>query len=116
MPSMRNRIVYTDHGEEKRRIEGVSTADVRSVLENGLVLRRYPEDEPLGSYLVLDWIGGPARLGTYDRGRPIHVVAADDAERAVTWIITIYEPDPEEWTEEFKWRASWKSKTNTWKE
>lgn len=113
---MYQRILYKDHGEQKRRTEGVTTADVRSVLEDGLVLRRYPEDQPFESYLVLGWIHGPARLGTYERGRPIHVVAADDDEREVTWIITIYEPDPSEWIDEFKWRALWKSETNTWKE
>ena len=113
---MNNRVVYTDHGEEKRRTEDISTADVRSILEDGFLLRRYPEDEPFESYLVLGWIEGPARLGTYDRGRPIHVVAADDDERGVTWLITVYEPDPEEWTDEVKWRVLWKSKTNTWKE
>jgi len=29
-----------------------------------------------------------------EKGRPIHVVASGDPERGVTWILTIYEPDP----------------------
>lgn len=112
---MHQRILYRDHGEEKRREEDVSLDEVRSVLRNGLVLRRYPEDNPFESYLVLGWIEGPARLGTYARGRPIHVVAADDNRRAVTWIITIYEPDPADWTDQFRWRSTWTSVKNTWR-
>ena len=112
---MLDRIVYTDHGEEKRRKEGVSDADVQSVLSDGMVLRRYPEDTP-ESYLVLGWLGEPARLGTYEKGRPLHVVAADDEERRVTWIITIYEPDPNRWTDNFKWKPSWTSTANTWRD
>jgi hypothetical protein len=102
---MLDRIVYTDHGEEKRRAVGVSAPEVRAVLANGTVLRRYPEDRPFPSYLVLGWIDG----------RPVHVVAADDEDREVTWIITIYEPDPDKWTEGFKWKPEWKSTENTWK-
>ena len=104
-----------DHGEAKRREEELSTDEVRSILEAGRILRRYPEDTPFPSYLVLGWIDGPARLGTYEKGRPIHSVAADDDENEVTWIITFYEPDPEEWTDQFKWRTRWRSKENTWR-
>lgn len=113
---MQGRIIYTDHGEKKRRDEALSTDDVERVLRQGLVLRRYPEDRPFPSRLVLGWIDGPARLGTYDKGRPIHVVASDDNERGVTWIVTIYEPDPDEWTDQFKWRPQWKRAKNTWRE
>jgi hypothetical protein len=113
---MHDRVLYRDHGEERRREEVLSTADVRSILENGLELRRYPEDTPFESYLVLGWIDGPARLGTYEKGRPIHVVAADDDVNEVTWIITIYEPAPEEWTDQFRWRTKWTSEKNTWRE
>lgn len=113
---MYDRILYRDHGEAKRRDEGLSTEEVRTVLENGLVLRRYPEDQPFSSDLVLGWIAGPARLGTYEKGRPIHVVAADDDEKRGTWIITIYEPNPDEWTDQFRWRVQWRSKKNTWRE
>jgi hypothetical protein len=112
---MLDRIVYTDHGEEKRRKEGVSDAGVRSVLSEGMALRRYPEETP-ESYLAFGWLGEPARLGTYEKGRPLHVVAADDEKRRVTWIITIYEPDPNRWTDNFKWKPSWTSTENTWKQ
>ena len=44
----------------------------------------------------------PARHGTYDRGRPIHVVAADDKRGDITYVLTVYEPDPDLWTDDFR--------------
>ena len=113
---MYDRILYKDHGEAKRREEELSTDEVRAILETGLILRRYPEDTLFPSYLVLGWTDGPARLGTYKKGRPIHVVAADDDKKEATWIITVYEPDPDEWIDQFRWRSRWTSKENTWRE
>jgi hypothetical protein len=54
---MHDRILYKDHGEAKRREEELSTDEVRADLEDGLILRRHPEDDPFPSYLVLGWIG-----------------------------------------------------------
>ena len=48
--------------------------------------------------------------------RTFQVLKCDDEERRVTWIITIYEPDPDQWTNDFKWKPSWKSTENTWKQ
>jgi len=43
---MHERILYRGHGEAKRREEELSTDEVRAILEDGLILRRYPEDDP----------------------------------------------------------------------
>ena len=69
------RILYREHADDRRDEEGITYAEVQQVLRDGLVLRRYPEDDPYESRLVLGWVDGPARLGTYDRGRPIIVAA-----------------------------------------
>ena len=65
---MLDRIVYTDHGEEKRREEGLSTDDVRAVLERGLVLRRYPEDRPFPSRLCWGGSTVPPGWGPTEKG------------------------------------------------
>jgi len=44
------------------------------------VIEQYPDDEPYPSRWVL---GRPA-------GQPVHVVAADDPESGVTFVITVY--------------------------
>jgi len=38
--------------------------------------------------------------------RPIHVVAADDAQAEDTIIITVYEPKSEDWVEDFTKRRA----------
>ena len=49
---------------------------------------------PLPSCLVLGWVNGGER--------PMRVVAADDEEEDVTYVITVYEPDPNIWTDDFR--------------
>ena len=61
--------------------------DVRQALDQGEVIREYPDDQPHPSRLVL------GRAGS----RPIHVVAADDPGAGETIVITVYEPDPTRW-------------------
>lgn len=72
----------------------ISQVDVRAVLDAGEVIERYPQDAPYPSRLVLGWIGT----------RPIHVVAADNTEAQETIVITVYEPDPQQWDPSFRRR------------
>ncbi len=65
----------------------ISERDVRQALETGVVIEEYPHDTPYPSRLVLGWCGP----------RPLHVVIADDLEARETIVITVYEPDPEQW-------------------
>jgi hypothetical protein len=34
--------------------------------------------------------------------RLLHVVAADDEQKDVTYALTVYEPDPDLWTDDFR--------------
>ncbi|MFQ5773903.1 MAG: DUF4258 domain-containing protein [Kiloniellaceae bacterium] len=72
----------------------MSIAEVRHVLETGEDIETYPDDTPYPSRLVLGWIGA----------RPLHVVAADNAEAGETVVITVYEPDPASWNRDFRRR------------
>lgn len=69
----------------------ISLDDVRQVVAHGEVIRTYPEDKPFPSRLILGWSGK----------RPVHVVAADDDQENII-IITVYEPDPDLWEEDFR--------------
>jgi hypothetical protein len=73
---------------------GITIADVRNVLDNGEVIEDYPNDFPYPSRLVLGWRGI----------RPIHIVAADNLSAGETIIVTVYEPDPQQWDSDFKRR------------
>ena len=72
----------------------VSTADVRAVLDHGDVSAEYPDDQPYPSRLMLGLV----------EDRPVHVVAADTPDSGQTVIITVYEPDPSIWDDDFRRR------------
>ncbi|HEY8490569.1 MAG TPA: DUF4258 domain-containing protein [Dehalococcoidia bacterium] len=93
MPSA-NRVVYRKHAIEQMFLRSIPTADVRYVLEHGDVIEEYPSDVPFPSRLILGFC----------HGRPLHVVAADHHSEPVTFVITVYEPDPERWDETFRHR------------
>ena len=73
---------------------GINTADIRRVLEVEDVIEAYPNDKPYPSRLLLGTVSG----------RPLHVVAADNPTAEETFIITVYEPDPERWDRSFRRR------------
>lgn len=90
---MRKDLIFTTHALRRMLKHGIRSRQVREVLERGERIEEYPDDMPLPSYLV---------LGT--SGRVLHVVAADDADRDETIVITTYEPDPAEWEADYKTR------------
>jgi hypothetical protein len=73
---------------------GISEDSVREVLANGETIENYPDDIPYPSRLVLGWRGA----------RPVHVVVADDSDAHETIVITVYEPDTEQWEHGFRRR------------
>lgn len=94
---MQSRLRLRKHAHERAFQRDISREEIRHVLETGETIREYPDDTPLSSYLVLGWIEGD---------RPIHVVAADDAKEDVTYAITVYEPNPDLWTDDFRQKKS----------
>ena len=64
------------HAVERMFERGISTDDVRRVIQAGKVIEDYPNDTPFPSCLVLG----------YARNKPLHVVIATDKEtnRAIT--------------------------------
>lgn len=63
-----------------------------AVIEQGEIIRTYPDDIPYPSKLILGW---------RDQ-RPLHVVAADNDAEQTTIVITVYEPDLSLWKPDFK--------------
>ena len=91
---MARRLVFRKHAALRMLQRGIRDEDIEAVLAKCEVVEEYPEDHPFASRLVLGWSGG----------RPIHVVASDAPDADVTYIITTYEPDPNEWEPGFKRR------------
>ena len=75
----------------ERRID---VEDVLQILRTGEVIEDYPSDTPYPSQLLFGWRAT----------RPLHIVVATNAAENQCIIITVYEPDPEQWDSEFKRR------------
>lgn len=88
------KIVYRTHALVRMFQRKISVEDVRSMLVNGETIEDYPDDIPYPSCLILGWSGK----------RPLHVVAAYNESENETVIITVYEPDPVLWSEDFRRR------------
>ena len=89
-----SRLVFRVHAIQRMFRRHISEPDVRHVLETGEAIEEYPDDQPYPSRLVLGFCGT----------RPIHVVAADNAQDQETIVVTVYEPDPTRWDQTFKRR------------
>lgn len=88
-------MVFRVHAIQRMFQRRISKEEVRQVVVTGETIETYPTDKPFPSWLILEWSGS----------RPIQVVAADDASAQETIIVTVYQPDIEEWESGFKRRA-----------
>ncbi|AEN73076.1 hypothetical protein Rhom172_1147 [Rhodothermus marinus SG0.5JP17-172] len=90
------RLFFRRHALQRMAERKITVEDVKNVLKTGETIASYPEDRPYPSRLILGWIGT----------RPLHVVVADNDEDNVQIVITVYEPDPTLWEDDFKRRRS----------
>ena len=92
-PAVRyKKLVCRVHAVQRMFQRHISEEDVRAVVATGEMIRDYPDDTPYPSRLILGWQGD----------RPLHVVAADNHEAEETIIITVYQPDPDQWEQDFR--------------
>ena len=91
---MQSRLKLRRHAQERRFKRDIRLDEIREVLKHGEVIQERPKAQPFPKYTMLGWI----RYGS----RPLHVVAADDEEEDVTYVLTVYEPDPNIWTDDFR--------------
>ena len=91
-------LLFRVHALRRMFERGITADEVRTTIEQGRTISDYPDDKPYPSRLILH---------ATDR-RVLHVVAADaDAEdTGQTVIITVYEPNPALWSDDFTERRS----------
>ena len=88
------KLTFRVHAIQRMFERKISPEDVRSVVESGETIQKYPDDTPYPSRLILGW----------KQQRPIHVVVADNEADDEKIIVTVYEPDPSQWADDFKRR------------
>ncbi|MDP8238026.1 MAG: DUF4258 domain-containing protein [Candidatus Hatepunaea meridiana] len=89
-----NKIIYTGHAFQRMYERHINKQDIREAVRFGEVIMEYPNDRPFPSCLLLFSIGE----------RPLHLVVAIDYSTKTCYIVTIYEPNPDKWDNDFKQR------------
>lgn len=88
------KIIFRTHAIQRMFQRRVDEKDIRSILATGETIEGYPDDTPYPSRLILGWV----------EKRPLHVVAADNVADNETIVITVYEPEQDKWSPDFKRR------------
>jgi hypothetical protein len=89
------RVLFHVHTLQRMFERGVTYEEVTETLKTGEMIEEYSDNKLYPSRLLLGW----------PQERPLHVVAAvGEPDTAV--IITVYEPDPDQWDDEFKRRTT----------
>ncbi len=89
-------IRFSGHAIRRMFDRQVSPADVRTIIDDGEIVRDYPDDQPLPSRLLLGQAGG----------RVLHVVVAFEVQTGMCKVVTVYRPDPPLWQTDFKTRRT----------
>lgn len=85
-------IFFSDHIISQMFRRHISLDDVKFILNDGEVIKEYQEDKPYPSFLL---------FGLIDL-RPLHLLVAKDSETGNCIMVTVYEPDKNVWSTDFK--------------
>ncbi len=88
-----NGVVLTDHVFDKVRSIDMTLAEFEELLGGGEVIEETPVEEGVKELvLIIEWT------------RPLHVVVVVDDIRQQERIVTVYEPDKDRWSPDFRVR------------
>ena len=87
---------FTRHAVQRMFTRKLSAAAVTAIVEHGDVIEDYPSDFPYPSALLLG----------HDGSIPIHVAVARNPTSEECIVVTVYIPDPNRWSTDFKTRKS----------
>jgi hypothetical protein len=78
---------YSEHAVEQALVRQIDVQELREAIGVAELIKDYPRDKYGPSCLL---------LGVTSRGRPLHIQYSYPSRYRLK-IITVYEPDPEEW-------------------
>lgn len=82
-----NQFEFTRHALDQSILRRITVEELREAIANGEVIEDYPEDKYGPSCLV---------FGRTKSDRAIHIQCSHPS-REIVKIITLYQPDPEQW-------------------
>ena len=85
-------IHFSDHVISQMFRRSISLEEVKFILKGGELIREYQDDKPYPSFLLLGFIDH----------RPLHLLVAKDIETENCIMVTVYEPDKNVWSTDFK--------------
>ena len=81
--------LYSLHAVDQSILRGISRNEIEEAIATGEIIENYPDDKYGPSCLI---------YGTTNKNRALHIVCAlPNKLRKKVKIITLYQPDPEEW-------------------
>ena len=84
----RNEFEFSKHAVDQSIIRGITVQEVReAILRDSELIEDYPDDKYGPSCLI---------LGFTEKSKPLHIQCSYPS-RPIIKIITLYEPDPENW-------------------
>ena len=92
--SQNNAVFWKDHILQRMRQRKITVSEVLSVLKDFQIIEVYNDDKPFPSYLLMG----------YAEDRPLHIVAAVNAENFETHLVTVYIPDDSIWMDDYRRR------------
>jgi hypothetical protein len=85
---------FSKHAVDQTILRKIRVQEIREAIATGQVIEDYPDDKYGASCLI---------CGTTQNQRPIHIQCSYSS-RPLIKIITVYEPDPQRWTNGFTQR------------
>jgi hypothetical protein len=85
-------VIYQRHAVERMAQRSVSEEDVMQMLLTGETIQVYHSDTPYPSELILGWCNK----------RPLHIVVATDTIGRRKIVVTVYEPNSDQWEADFR--------------
>jgi len=84
------------HAVDQSIIRQIPLHEIVEAIANGQIIEDYPNDKYAPSYLI---------CGVTETGRTIHIQSSHPS-RPLVKIITVYEPDPNKWNNDFTLRKT----------
>ncbi len=91
----KDKIAFKKHALTRMLERSIDSSNVVEALLNCEIIKKYEKDKPLSSYLI---------LGYTEKKKPLHINLAIDEIDEMLWIITMYRPDKNLWTADYKRR------------